>query len=52
MIANHITPEIEDYSTLFKLIGQMPLEFFSTKTIMDDKDARNYIKLMTVKIET
>lgn len=52
MIANHITPEIEDYSTMFKLIGQMPLEFFSTKTIMDDKDARNSIKLMSAKIET
>lgn len=41
MMANHLKPaSITDFSTLFKLIGLMPLEFFSSKTILDDHKAR------------
>jgi len=44
MLANHIKPDIDEYTTLFKLIGFMPLEFFSSKTVLDDKNSRSAIQ--------
>jgi hypothetical protein len=41
MLANHIKADLEEYTTLFKLIGLMPLEFFSSKTVLDDKHSRS-----------
>lgn len=41
MMANHLKPSaIADFSILFKLVGLMPLEFFSHKTVLDDVRAR------------
>lgn len=40
MLSFHIKPEIEDWSCFFKLIGYMPLEFFSSNTILDDQEAK------------
>lgn len=40
MMNFHIQTDIEDWSCLFKLLGYMPLEFFSNSTIFDDKEAK------------
>ena len=41
MMSFHIKPEVEDWSCFFKLIGYMPLEFFSSNTILDDQEAKS-----------
>jgi len=46
MMSNHIFADIEDWSCFFKLIGYFPLEFFSSSTIMDDKEARMSSKVL------
>ena len=40
MVCNNLKPEIEEWGTFFKFIGNMPLEFFSKNTIFDDVEAR------------
>ena len=41
MMSFHIKPEVEDWSCFFKLMGYMPLEFFSSNTILDDQEAKS-----------
>jgi hypothetical protein len=41
MMSFHIKTEIEDWSCFFKLIGYMPLEFFSSKSVLDDQEAKS-----------
>lgn len=44
MMANHLNAEqMKDWSTYFNLVGHMPQEFYSTRTIMDDKEARDSV---------
>jgi hypothetical protein len=40
ILAHHVTFDVQEWTTLFKLIGNMPLEFFSAKTLFDDVEAR------------
>lgn len=51
MMANHITSEIEEWSTFFKLAGHMPLEFYSARTVFDDFEARKSVAGICTKTD-
>jgi len=36
MCSIYINPDLDEWSNFFKLVGNMPVEFFSSKTIYDD----------------
>lgn len=53
MMSYHIKTDIQDWSCFFKLIGYMPLEFFSHNTVLDDQEgqacALNLIKSLKIR---
>lgn len=46
MVANHLMPDVEDWTCFFKLVGNMPIEFFSAKTIFDDAEGRKSTQII------
>jgi hypothetical protein len=42
MLANHLS-DLQDFTVFFKLMGHMPIEFFSTLTVFNDIQARQSI---------
>ena len=49
MLANNVD-SISNWSLLFKILGFMPIELFSEKTIYDDKEAHSAVKKLVERL--